>query len=311
MAPTPSYASIREYDNALGYFERPDRPKILKALYATAASASVAGESEASPAAGRIELPPLPRPSLAQSNRTEPRPKRGAARFTAAATLVVLGCAAAFWYVRADHITSVTGAQASAAARKVSHAAGRAVLAGASAFTDQFGLGRVVPADAPAQPAPGAPPPSPGRVEARRPLVPLKAQPFMAFDLEPAGHLAPAVDAASSLPDPHVPDEPSVDRSAPPDLNIYATGADGVSPPVGIRPQLPRELPSTLRSEDLGQIELIVAADGTVESVKLLGGHRSVHDAMFLSVAKAWRFQPAVKNGVQVRYRKTIWIAPQ
>ena len=134
----------------------------------------------------------------------------------------------------------------------------------------------------------------------------------MAFDLEPAGHLAPAAEPASSVPDSHVPDEPSVDRSAPPDLNIYATGSDGVSPPIGIRPQLPRELPSTIRSEDLGQIELIVAADGSVESVKLVGGqHRSVHDAMFLSVAKAWRFQPAMKNGVPVRYRKTIWIAPQ
>ena len=68
MAPTPSYASVREYDEALGYFERPDRPKILKALYATAASASVAGESEASPAAERVELPPLPRAFAAAAN---------------------------------------------------------------------------------------------------------------------------------------------------------------------------------------------------------------------------------------------------
>jgi hypothetical protein len=306
-APTPSYASVREYDDALGYFERPDRPKILKALYATAASASVVGESEASPARERIELPPLPRPSLASSNR----PKRGAARFAAAAALVLLGCAGAFWYVRAHHIESVTPAQVSAAAGRLSHAAGRAVLTGASAFTDQFGLGRVVPADAPAQPAPAAPPSSPGRVGARRPPAQLKAQPFMAFDLEPTGHFERPAEAAVSLPDSHMPDEPPVDRSASPDLKIYGAGSDGVSPPVGVRPQLPRELPSTMRSEDLGQIELIVAADGSVESVKLLGGRRSVHDAMFLSVAKAWRFQPAMKNGAPVRYRKTIWIAPQ
>jgi hypothetical protein len=32
---------------------------------------------------------------------------------------------------------------------------------------------------------------------------------------------------------------------------------------------------------------------------------------MFLSVAKAWQFQPALKDGVPVRYRKTIWIASQ
>jgi len=309
-APTPSYASVREYDDAVGYFERPDRPKILKALYATAAS--VAGESEGSPAAERIELPPLPRPSSAASYWTQsPRPKRGAARFAAAAALVALGCAVAFWYVRAHHIASVTPAQVSAAASRLSHAAGRAVLTGASAFTDQFGLGRVVPADAPAQPAPAAPPASPGRVEARRPPAQLKAQPFMAFDLEPTGHFEHPAEAASSLPDSHVPDEPPVDRSAPPDSTIYEATSEGVSSPVGIRPNLPRDLPSTVSVEELSRIELIVAANGTVESVRLVNGRRGVLDAMLLSAVKAWEFHPALKDGNPVRYRKTIWIAPK
>jgi len=54
-----------------------------------------------------------------------------------------------------------------------------------------------------------------------------------------------------------------------------------------------------------------VSTAGTVESVRLLKAPRSVHDSMFLSAAKAWQFQPALKDGFPVRYRKTVWIAPQ
>jgi outer membrane biosynthesis protein TonB len=66
-----------------------------------------------------------------------------------------------------------------------------------------------------------------------------------------------------------------------------------------------------MRSESLGRIELIIAADGSVESVKLVGSPYHVQSAMLLSAAKAWQFQPALKEGQPVRYRKTIWIAAQ
>jgi hypothetical protein len=29
---------------------------------------------------------------------------------------------------------------------------------------------------------------------------------------------------------------------------------------------------------------------------------------MSLSAAKTWRFQPAIKDGQPVRYRKTVWL---
>jgi hypothetical protein len=314
-APAPAYASIREFGDALGYFERPDRQKILRALYATAASATVADESDAPPTVERIELPPLPpRPSAAAPAQTAaPRSTRRAELYLAAAGLIAIGSAGTVWYLRSRNIATPTRAQVSAAASRVSHAAGRAVLVGASAFTDRFGLGHVVPGDAPAPPAPAAAPPPTSRVEARRPQAKLKSEPFFAFDLEPAGPLAPPAEAASSLADSHVPDEPapSVEPSAPPDSSIYAAGAEGVSPPVGIRPNFPRDLPSTVNLEELSRIELVVASNGTVESVKLVKGPRGVLDAMLLSAVKAWEFHPALKGGIPVRYRKTIWIAPK
>jgi hypothetical protein len=91
----------------------------------------------------------------------------------------------------------------------------------------------------------------------------------------------------------------------------YSPQSEGVTPPVAVRPQLPSELPSSLRPEQLYRVELIVSEDGTVDSVKLLGMPHTVHDFMFLSAAKAWQFQPALKDGVPVRYRKTVWIASQ
>ena len=70
-------------------------------------------------------------------------------------------------------------------------------------------------------------------------------------------------------------------------------------------------MPPTMTADDLSRIELVVGTDGSVESVKLLGREPSIHDRMFLSVAKAWQFQPAIKNGMAVKYRKTVWIADQ
>jgi len=93
------------------------------------------------------------------------------------------------------------------------------------------------------------------------------------------------------------------------DETIYSVNSGAIVPPIGIRPKLARQLPPDFDPTRLGRVELIIGADGTVESAKLLGPPRTVNDGLFLSVAKAWLFQPALKGGVPVRYRKTIWVA--
>ena len=96
-----------------------------------------------------------------------------------------------------------------------------------------------------------------------------------------------------------------------PDLTVYSPASAGVVPPVGIRPQLPRELPAHIDKNQLGRIELVVLPNGTVGSVKLLDLPHNVHEAMFLSAVKAWEFRPAMKDGRPVSYRKVIWMAFQ
>jgi hypothetical protein len=90
---------------------------------------------------------------------------------------------------------------------------------------------------------------------------------------------------------------------------VYSSDSRGVTPPVGLRPQFPTELPADVRAEDLTRIELVILPDGTVDSVKLLDRPRNIHAFMLLSAAKAWQFRPATKDGEPVRYRKTFWVA--
>ena len=77
-----------------------------------------------------------------------------------------------------------------------------------------------------------------------------------------------------------------------------------VTPPVTLRPMLPS------RAEDepgqVSVVEAIVSASGEVEKVKLMSPLRNVHEAMFLSAIKTWRFRPAMKDGQPVRYRHRI-----
>jgi hypothetical protein len=92
------------------------------------------------------------------------------------------------------------------------------------------------------------------------------------------------------------------------DETVYSADDADVVAPVGVRPQLPAVLPASVRRDQLTQIELLVLPDGTVGAVKLLGPPRSVLEGMLLSAAKAWKFNPATKDGRPVAYRKLVWL---
>lgn len=317
-APTPAYGSLREYSEALLFFERPGRSAILKALYErTALAASDRSGSRVAPTLD--EIAPLP------SKKKQPDPVRQIAvktsrrrKVLAAVTVValLLGCAAAVQYTRtplgASRLKVLTSRTV-----KASDGIGGAVVTAVSAVTDRVGLGRLVPAgttgaSTPVIPAPTKTEPEKKRLPVTRPQP--KPRPVIAFDLDvPEGpRAAVPVASASVSPIPAL----AIEKSAPLyrrpiDLTVYSPDSRGVSAPVGVKPHLPRRLPAEVDPNALGRIELVVSSDGTVESVKLLKAPRNVHDSMFLSAAKAWQFQPALKDGLPVRYRKTVWIAPQ
>lgn len=223
-----------------------------------------------------------------------------------------LACLAGVVYVKGSGAGNV-GGSVSAMALEASDTMGSAVVSGVSAVTERVGLGRLVPADAPIVVDSSVKAASPARVRRAAPVridspaAPIReAPPFLAFDLDRVAVFFETVDVAATTPE----DADSALHSNDPGTVIYSADSAGVSPPLGVRPQLPRDLPTNVQREHLTRIELLISTDGVVESVKLRG-EASVPEAMLLSAAKAWQFEPALKDGFPVRYRKTVWITPQ
>jgi hypothetical protein len=352
-APIPAYASIAQYDEALGYFERPGRIAVLQALYLRASQAAVVTCVEKVPSLDIIAPLPAPLPSKNVKATSGGSSTARNVRVVSAGTLLVLLCGAAVGYRGGVEVVDDTSHRVSASATHGLHVAGAALVRVISWATERVGLGRLVSSDAAAVDGPtavSAAPDKPLKSERRRPAAletapsqvaqtvssqtrsPLeltradttdakaatpgaaltaRIMPFEAFDLEPE------IDSTSPRRDARVA-KPALsnrasrqDDEATGDAAIYSLRSESVSPPIAVRPQLPRQLSPNVNRSDLRVIELVISPLGTVESVRLIGAPRDVHDSMLLSAAKAWVFRPAEKDGVAVRYRKTVSVAPR
>ncbi|MEO7133759.1 MAG: energy transducer TonB [Vicinamibacterales bacterium] len=309
-APGPVFSSIREYDRALEFFDRPNRSAALQALFARAAAAPAPVERKKPATVESIAPLPAAKAAKADTPAREPKPASGRTlRLVAVAGALVLVSVVVVLYARAAG-TVPQAIHVSDAALEVSDTLGSAITSGLSAVSEQVGLGRLVfGSETTATPAATAGADVKATVTRQRtPMRPNTAQ-VTRLDLE----RAPLVDAAGFGPalEPRGED---LEAEAPPteaDPATYSLGSEGVSPPVGVGPQLPRQVPTGSDPSTLGQIELIIRADGTVESAKLVGSPRHVVDSMLLSALKTWEFQPAMKDGRPVRYRKTVWLASQ
>jgi hypothetical protein len=320
-APTPAYSCLQEYADALKFFERPGRTEILRGIYVRAASAADIPPAAAAPTLDAIA--PLPEKDAPAPRKKKDvsaiRLKRQRVLMALSAAAVLLAAGAAANYARTDVGSSRLNVLKSRTVQ-VSDRLGGAVVSAVSEVTDRVGLGRLAPASpqdataaAPA-PAPAKPVAAPHTGPRTSTSQPSAAPTVLAFDLDfpvPASSppLAPVVPARLGLAPRTNSDLMRQLSENVPDVSIYSADSAGVSPPVSIYPQLPRQLPPDIDRGQLGQMELTIALDGTVESAKLVSPPRYVHDSMLLSAAKTWQFRPALKDGTPVRYRKTVWIA--
>ena len=308
-APESGYASIHDYSEALAYFERPDRPSVLRILYYRAESMPAASK-DAAPTLDAIA--PLDGPAPRKQPKPKPadRPKVSRAALAAIVGVVVLVIAAAAY----SQFSASRGADVSALALKASDAVGTTLVKGISAVSDSVGLGRLAPRD-----GSGAPPPAPAPPSVRPPVKPVQTKRAAAASPAPAGFrvfdlaiqpLDAGVPAAAPVEETGLSTPPPVggSGSTPIDTTVYSPSDPTVAEPIGLRPQLPRALPSDVRRDQLSQIELVILPDGTVGSVKLVGTRQTVLEGMLLSAAKAWTFKPALKDGQPVSYRKTVWL---
>jgi hypothetical protein len=112
--------------------------------------------------------------------------------------------------------------------------------------------------------------------------------------------------AASKPPVSETPDPPA---QRPPD--------EPVVPPVAIRQNLPPWPAAAGGSRgDVrgliplnGVLEVVITKTGMVSSAKLIKRIEPFYDALLLTAARQWRYQPATRSGVPVEYVKTLAIA--
>jgi hypothetical protein len=320
-APTPAYSSLQQYSDALIFFERPGRTAILKGLYERAVSAADAPAAEVAPTLDALApLPPKPKKEPRQNtDAVVVRMKRRRVLLAVSAMAMLLSVAAAVQYSRTD-VGSSRLTVLKTRTVQTSDKLGGVVVAAVSEVTDRVGLGRLAPAvpqgataSAPGAAKPAAVPGSNGASSRKSASTSPSTAMVVAFDLETpisaAQAAVPVVAGTLGLSTRTRTDLARALTENAPDVNVYSAQSAGVSPPIGVNPQLPRQLPPDVDPNQLGEMELVIALDGNVESAKLVKAPRNVHDSMLLSAAKAWQFRPAMKDGTPVRYRKTVWIA--
>jgi TonB family protein len=87
-------------------------------------------------------------------------------------------------------------------------------------------------------------------------------------------------------------------------------GSGEIRPPMAIKQSVPPVPPDLSRFGQLrsGEIEVLIDETGKVQTAKVISSIHPVYDAMVMSAAKSWRYDPATADGVPVKYRKRIKI---
>jgi hypothetical protein len=84
---------------------------------------------------------------------------------------------------------------------------------------------------------------------------------------------------------------------------VYTSADEAVTEPVALAYMPAAARPGT-PAEQVGVLELLIDARGRVESAHLVGVGHQFRDRWWISAAKAWLFEPAMKEGQPVRFLK-------
>jgi TonB family protein len=113
--------------------------------------------------------------------------------------------------------------------------------------------------------------------------------------------LPPPAPAAPAAPPP-APAAPAAAVEA----QIFTPDDADVTAPVEIERRMPRwVVPSSARAAEpvRGVLEVVSDATGTIESVKVVRPMSPTYDRELVATSRQWKFRPAMKDGMPVRYR--------
>lgn len=121
--------------------------------------------------------------------------------------------------------------------------------------------------------------------------------------------------SAAAPPPPKVEPKPAPAAPVPPPpppKAFYTQEDGGVVPPVTINQRIPRwpgsGMPGLIPRARRAVVEILISEQGTVEHFSVRPSISPVYDEMLASEAKAWRYKPAIKDNVPVKFRKAIQI---
>jgi hypothetical protein len=117
--------------------------------------------------------------------------------------------------------------------------------------------------------------------------------------VQPAPPAAPSAAAAPPAPAPRVP------------RDFYTADDPGVTAPVVVKqdvPPWPQNIPKPTQIGRRGVLDVVVNADGAVESVVVRQSIDPRYDDVLVQEAKRWSYKPATKDGAPVRFRKLMQV---
>jgi hypothetical protein len=308
VSPSPPYGSVAELSSALEFYERPGRQEIVRAVYARFEKLPAASQAAAAVEEIPAAPPPVPKTSGPRWWRLHPR-------IVAAAVTVLLAVSAVSGWLMIRSMTpwlSHGSRQVAVAVGATTDTIARTVSSGVRAVKEQLGLADATPVD------PEAPPPAPdAAVAANVPRQTPALLPSRGEALRPGG--------VAILPPPSVPGltldhpiEAAAESAAllaptvgPGEWTIYSAENPDVVPPSPLHAKMPSEPPQGVPVDSLPLLELVISAGGEVESARLMTPSPNVSVSMMVSAVKAWRFQPATRNGQPVRYRLLMRLTSQ
>ncbi|HKY23344.1 MAG TPA: hypothetical protein VJM31_19160 [Vicinamibacterales bacterium] len=289
----PVYQSLKEFSEALRFFERPNRVDLVRGVYERLTT-------RVAPAPHAVELP---------KQAETPKPHAASWRFNRKPIFILVSalCVAALaslglWFV-ASRQAQQMGNIDSASVPEVDSGMVSMATSAVDKFVDRMFSSRrpsaVVVSEA--APAPVSPSHSPQRT--RQSIQPLT---------ERSDTMSRQPDSVQGGFASEAPSASSVSEQTVADLTTYSEKDADVKPPTAIYPRFSNELPPGMTMDDVAIVDVIVGLSGDVESVKVRRAPSTMGEAMVVvmtsSAAKTWRFSPAVRNGVPVKYRKSVWV---
>lgn len=319
----PRHKTLEEFAAALAYFERPGRRGDVAAVYARAHALYVKALAD-------LELERLRAKAMREQVSNEPGPERRvnwpqqalrAALVVVLCVIIAAGGVTLFTLafapppaqddagnvVEPDTALGSFNAAAGEVKKLVSTGLEMASSLASKAMADSVptsGTATETPRPAPRPRATGSAPASSAAVAPDVASIAATTPPAAP---SPVGWTVSVRDVTATM-NGGVIEEVPVSRADREALPLFSLNNDDVTPATLLRPQLPSR-PIAGANPNASTLDLIIDETGRVERVVLEAVHSQVNEKMLVSAAKAWLFQPALRDGQPVRFRLRVQIS--